>query len=213
MKTKNIFYLLLFFNGLFFSQGCAPVFSEMQSARLVGKGNTEFTPSFSRITFSQDGETEGVQSHVGLQVALGVDEKVDVRLRYEYIWEGEDNISVIGLGPKVSLLENKIAFYLPVGRALGEATEDTWEIQPTMLFTLPAIEDVLDITLAPKYIFPFCKGCESLVAVNLGLSLGRDVSDCAFRPEFGLLFNPGEKGNLSHFSFGFSQRIGNYSKE
>jgi len=194
------------------AQSCAPVFSDLQSARLVGKGNVEATPSYSTVGFSEEGESEGIQNHVGLQLAYGISSKIDLRLRYEYIWlkEGEDySKSVIGLGPKFSLLENKIAFYLPVGRALGEETSETWQLHPTLLLTFPAMEDKLDISFSSKYLIAFCEDCDNLVAFNLGLALSKNVKRWAIRPEYGLLFNPGESGRFYHFSIGFSGVIGN----
>lgn len=58
---------------------CAPVFSDIQSARLAGKGNFEATPHFTTASFTSDSETDHVQNHFGLQVAYGISDRFDVR--------------------------------------------------------------------------------------------------------------------------------------
>jgi len=185
-------------------QSCTPVFSELQSARTVGKNRIELTPSFSSVSSTDGGKTEGVQNEYGLQLAYGISSKVDLRFRYVYI----DGVSVVGIGPKFSLLKNKIAFSLPIGTALGANAGNTWELHPTLLFTVPAIKDKLDINLSPKYLMTLCKACEDLAAVNLGLSFSNNLNKWAIRPEYGLLFNPGESGHFSQFSIGFSTTFG-----
>lgn len=194
-------------------QSCAPVFSELQSARTVGKNRFELTPSYSTVSFTSDKETDGIQNHLGLRAAYGITPKLDLRFAYERIWpkeEGEfsDGVDVVGIGPKVSLVENMVAVSLPVGRALGEDSKDSWQFHPTLLLTLPAVPDKFDITLAPKYLFTFCEDCEDLVAVNLGLALSSDLKKWAIRPEYGMLFNPGEEGHFGQFSLGVTVAFG-----
>ena len=196
---------------LFFIEACAPVFSEMQGARTVGENRLEIMPSGSLVSVTEDNESEGVQNHVGFQVAYGLTSRCDLRLRYEYLWLDEDSdthFSVLGIGPKYSFLENKIAFYLPVGRAFGEDSKDSWELQPTLLFSIPAIKDRLDINLSPKYLFILCEDCEDLVAFNFGLSFSNNLSRWSVRPEYGLLYDPGESGHFSHFSVGLAFAFG-----
>ncbi len=217
MKTLNQLritaFLLVLIALYFILPGCAPVFSELQSARTVGEGNYEFTPSYSSVNFSNDGETEGIQNHLGVQIAYGISDKWDLRARYERVWlkgdmdtdggigEGWD---VIGIGPKYSVIKNKFAVALPIGRALGMDTEDTWEIHPTILLTAPIIMDKVEITFAPKYLITLCDGCEDFMAVNVGLSLSSDLNRWAIRPEYGHLYNFGEDGHYGQFSIGFS---------
>lgn len=192
--------------------GCAPVFSELQSARTVGQNRFEFTPSYSSVAMTAESETDGIQNHIGLRAAYGITPRMDLRMVYERVWLKEDDfgdgVDVIGLGPKFSLVENMVAVSLPVGRAFGEETDDTWQFHPTVLLTLPAIPDKLDITLAPKYLFTFCEDCDDLIAVNLGLALSNNLKKWAVRPEYGLLYNPGEDGHFSQFSIGVTYSFG-----
>jgi hypothetical protein len=220
MKTMNNLFKIRSTNYLGFIllisivlQGCAPVFSELQSARTVGKNRVEFTPSYSSVNFAADGERDKMQKHIGLQAAYGISDKVDIRVRYERAWEAEgsikeNGISIGAIGAKFSLIEDKIAFYLPIGRAFGEDTEDTWQMHPTFIFTMPVVAEKIDVTIAPKYLISFCEGCENLLAINLGLSLSDDLTRWAIRPEYGMLFNPGEEGHFNQFSIGVSYTFG-----
>ena len=190
---------------------CAPVFSELQSARTVGKNRFEVTPSFSTVGFAEEGESEAIQNHVGFQAAYGLNPKIDLRVRYEYAWLKDDNegsASVIGFGPKFGLLRDKIAFAIPIGTAFGKDIEDAWEIHPTLLLTYPIVKDKIDITVSPKYLMTLSKETEDFVAVNFGLSISSDLNKWAIRPEYGLLYNPGETGHFTHFSIGVSAVIG-----
>lgn len=124
MRTRTLRLLLVSIGIIVFLQSCAPVFSELQSARTVGKNNFEETPSASTVFYSLGEGLESVQRHFGLQGAYGLWSRVDLRIRYEYISLPRDDggIGVIGIGSKFSLVEDKIAFHLPIGKAIGEGT-------------------------------------------------------------------------------------------
>ncbi len=212
MKNSMRFTYLLAGIALLLSTSCTSSFSELQGARLVGEGKMELTPYYTTVSATSDGDTEGLQNQVGLNGAIGLGPKFDLRLRVENIWAKEtgfgDGYIIVGAGPKLSLIENVLSAYLPVGRALGEGTSESWEVQPTLLLTWPAVEEKLDINLTPKYIFNLCEDCDDFVAVNLGLAISGHLSNWAIRPEYGLLFNPGESGHVSQFSIGLSKIFG-----
>lgn len=191
---------------------CSPVFSDLQSARTVGQGRVEVTPHYTSASVSDGESSESIQRHIGLQAAIGITPRFDIRIRYENAWlEGAgfgDGISILAVGPKVSLLENHIALSVPMGRALGEGTLESWQIHPTLILSLPAIPDKIDVTLAPKYLMRLCGECENFIAVNMGLAISSNLRNWAIRPEFGLLYNPGEPGHFAQFSVGVSKSLG-----
>jgi len=197
---KNL--ILSVISILFLISSCAPVFSDLQSAKLVGKGNFEATPHFTTTSMTFDGETEHAQNHFGVQLGYGLFNRIDLRARYEYIdIEGDGGkANIFGLGPKISILEDRIAAYLPVGFAFGGDVEGIEEIefQPTLLFTIPAGRYV--------EINPSAKGILSeedfYLAFNLGLGLSTNYDLYVLRPEYGILVNPGEEGYYSQFSVG-----------
>lgn len=192
------------------TQSCAPVFSELQSARMAGAGQVELTPHYSTTSVAEGGDSEGIQNHLGLQLAVGVSPKVDLRFRYENIWLKEsgilDGLSLIGFGPKFSLIQDRLALYTPFGTAVGDGVTDSWQFQPTVFLTLPVVPQKLDFTVAPKLVVQFCDDCDSYFAFNTGLAISSDITRWAFRPEFGLLFG-GDNSTASHFSFGISFNV------
>lgn len=216
---KNLLFnyasVLIVLVALISSQSCAPVFSEMQTARLAGAKHIELTPYYSSTATgnkNEDVDYTTVQKHLGLQVAYGLLPEVDIRFRYENIWESGgkfgDGISLIGFGPKVSFIKDKLAMSLPIGTAVGDGVTDSWQFQPSLLGTLPVIKDKIDFTVAPKFVVQFCDECDNFFAVNTGLSFSKDLSKWALRTEYGRLFYGKEQGGASHFSVGFSVNLG-----
>ena len=194
-----------------FLPGCAPPFSALQSAKLVGKGKIEVTPSFSAVYFSNEGSMEHVQNDYGLQGAYGLGDRFDVRLRFEFInvHLGEEvsfNANVLGLGPKIGIMKDGIALCLPVGFAFGGDIEDiseTWQFHPTFLFTLP-IGNNFEFNPSTKALVPLSGDGDVLIAFNLGAGISTNLEKWAIRPEAGFLVNPGEEGHFTHFSIGIT---------
>ena len=200
--------LLLFF----LLPSCAPTFSELQSAKLAGKGRVEITPSYTSTTFSDEGESDKVQDHVGIQFATGVSDNVDLRFRYEYISvdeEGGSSVSVVGIGPKFGFGEGKAAFYVPVGTAFGGGADagEALQVHPTLLYTYP-FSSQFELTGSGKALLMVDRDNDDLVAFNLGAGISSDLSRWALRPEAGILLNPGEDGRFWHFSVGFTYYAG-----
>ena len=196
---------------LVFLAGCAAPFSDLQSAKLVGKSKAEATPSFSSAHYSDDANTgtRHVQNHYGIQAAYGMSNKVDFRLRFEHILlekEGEDPFNVIGFGPKIAIVEDVAALNLPFGFALRDGIDvsQTWEFHPTLIFT-PLSAGQFEINTSAKALVPLNRdNSDVLVAFNLGAGLSTDIEKWAIRPELGVLLNPGEDGYFTQFSIGLA---------
>jgi hypothetical protein len=207
MKTSAFFVLAVL---VIATWSCAPVFSDLQSARLAGKGNLEAAPHFTSASFSADNETDHVQNHYGLQLAYGLSDRFDIRARYEFIKVDDDDdfgdlkANVFGIGPKASLIKDRLAAYIPVGFAFGGDVEgiEEFEVQPTLLLTLP-VGEYIEINPSAKGII----GDDFYVAFNVGLGLSSDFNKWAIRPEYGMLFNPGEEGHFSQFSIGLMLKL------
>jgi hypothetical protein len=189
--------------------GCAPVFSDLQSAKLVGKGRVEFTPGFSSVYSSENGGSDHVQNHAGIQVAAGVHDAVDVRVRYERVTvEGESGVNVLAFGPKVRLFKGWASAYVPIGFAFGGGIDagKSWAVHPTLLLT-GQLHPTVEVNWSAKYLVPLHEeGGDNLVAFNVGLGLGPPDGRWAIRPELGMLFDPGEQGHFNQWSIGFSVR-------
>jgi hypothetical protein len=197
--------------GALAAVGCAPVFSDLQSARLAGPGRVEVTPSVSTV---HDQDSFHIQDQFGLQVATGVHERVDLRVRYERVevdGAGANNVgvNVVGFGPKLGLVRDHLALAVPAGFAFGGDIDSskTWEVQPTLIGTLPVVKNV-ELTAAGKYIIPLtAEDSDNLVALNVGIGLG-PVDKWVIRPEVGFLWDPGEEGHVVHLSLGFGFLLG-----
>lgn len=184
--------------GTFLAIGCAPIFSDLQSAKLVGRDRLEITPSYSSVSAS--GEDGGhVQDEWSLQAATGVHDRVDLRARYARV----EGVNVVGIGPKIGLVKDRLAFAVPIGFAFGGEVDsgETWQVHPTLIVTAPAHRHV-ELNAAAKVLIPLSDG-DTLVAVNAGAGLGV-LDRWAIRPEVGFLFNPGETGHFTQFSLGFT---------
>jgi hypothetical protein len=204
--------ILLMAPVLFLFYSCAPVFSELQSARLVGKGNIEVTPAFTTTSRTDDGATEHIQNHYGLHFAYGIANKIDLRARYEYIGVADEcgKANAFGIGPKFSLLKDRIAAYVPVGFAFGGDVEgiEEFEIQPTLLFTVPAGK-YIEFNPSAKGII----GDELYFAFNLGLGLSTNLSKYVIRPEYGIFIDPGSSGHYGQFSIGATFYLSGHSSK
>lgn len=196
---------------------CVPTFSEMQSARTAGKNNIETTSYYTSVSYAEQGQSEGIQTHFGAQAAYGISSNFDIRVRYEYIWLKKavtdqstvnDGINVLAIGPKFSLLENKIALSLPIGRAFGSNTQSTWQIHPTLILTYPVMKEKIDVSVSPKYMMSFSKQGNDMIAVNFGMSLSTNLSKWAIRPEYGYLWGGHMEGSYRQFSIGLSTTLG-----
>lgn len=214
LSLRNVTAVVALTAMMAFVTGCVAPFSDLQSARLLGKGNIEVTPGFGTVSINDEGETQHVQNNYGAQLGYGLTKFMDLRLRYEYIraTSGEDsvNVNVIGFGPKFRLAKNWLAFYVPIGFAFGGDMEagdssDTWQVHPTLLATFP-VAKFLEINPSAKVMIPFSsESFDTLYAFNLGLAISPDVSKWAIRPEVGICTDFGSgSGYFLHFSIGVS---------
>jgi hypothetical protein len=220
MNTKFILFLII---SVVVLNSCAPVFSELQSARTVGKNRIELTPSFSSVSYASDGNNSSaanvnneVQRHFGFQTAYGLSSNTDIRMRYEYIWISDNSsdvpgINVLGVGPKYCYIKERLSFYLPIGLAFGKDINSakTWELQPTLLISIPVAANKFELNFSPKYLIPFTSNNGNHLALNFGASFSDDLTKWAIRPEYGILFYQGNSSYFSHFSIGFSLCFGN----
>lgn len=206
MKKLVFNFLLLTLPWLF--SACSPIFSDMQSARLVGKNKFEVTPGFGSTGSVNQQEVKSV----GLQTAYGLSDRVDFRMRLEYSWwrstSGDIDFSAdwvtVAFGPKISLIKDRMALYMPLFTPLG----GIFETQPTLLITAPLVPGKVDFNPSVKHIATFCEQCwEPVFAFNFGMAISSDLSKWAIRPEWGVLYNFEGSDRLANFSIGTSFNI------
>jgi hypothetical protein len=190
--------------------GCLPFLADHQSARILPRGEMEFTPSFSHVSLSSDGDTEHIQDQFGARLGYGLSERVDVRATFEHISINQDagSLNLVGVGAKFGLLPGLVAFYLPIGFVTGENVDEseTWTVAPTLLATWRGGPQ-FEVTPSIKAIYPFAaEDPELFLGVHLGMGLSSNLERWAFRPEIGLVKNPGEDGTTWGFTLGISIR-------
>lgn len=206
MKSSNYSFLLI--SLIFLTSNCVTIFSEFQSADTLGEGNTEITPAASIVSFTNEGESEHIQTNMGVQVGYGLSDVTDLRFRFEAPSYGDDlstfgEFFAFGFGPKVQLIEDKVAAYMPLGFAFGEdvETSETFEIHPSVIMTFP-INETTELNPSIKLIMPF-DDRDATLALNLGLGFWND--NMGLRPEIGIMKSlENGDGTFVHFGVGFS---------
>lgn len=193
------------------ASGCAIYLPDQQSARVLGEGGWELTPSFSSVSVSFDGDTEHVQNQYGLHFGYGLSERLDLRAAFARVVLDDDggSTNVLGAGPKWALVEDAVALSVPVGVVFGDDVDDssdTWTVAPTLLATM---EPSPGITLTPsvKGIYPFAvEDPELLLGFHLGVGIETLEGRLVIRPEAGYVINPGEDGSNWGWTVGASVR-------
>ena len=226
MKIYNQFSILVII--LFISSNCAPVTSDMQSAKLTGKGGMELTIDKGSLDYESDeNQISEIQDNLGLLFAYGLSEKFDLRGRYESINlnnidnDGDEitKYSLMRLGLKHEIITNKLALYLPYSIYYNSEGEDGPKtLEPTLIYT-KTIKDAYELNPSAKVIIPMDEEMvddDLGLAFNLGFGLnpGRllkkvEFEKAVFRAEYGIYFPPGSEGEswYSHTTFGLSYKI------
>ena len=196
--------------------GCAPItFSNLQSAKMVRKGQLEYTPSFSSSMHTNS---------FGLQTSYGLNNKYNVRLRLERIlidFDGfesdssnfidmsifnfKTNITHLSFGIKYQLLKNKSAIYLPISLTKNDINSDIIkQIEPTYIHSF-TLGKYFEFNPSIKALIPLDSDSKDyLLAYNLGFGISPNLSKWVIRPEVGMLSSPFEEGGLPHVSIGLS---------
>lgn len=182
-----------------------PINSTYESARMLKRGNFEAAGHYTRYIYSEDGESEAVNSNFGLRFGYGITDRVDLKARYIRLApeeEGSEGVNYAEMAAKFQLAERWAAASLPVG--LYFASEETEVvISPKFLFTYPA-NDQFEATFAAKAdIFPEDEA-DLYLGFNLGLGISSNLDKWAIRPEVGVMVDPGESGASWAWGIGFS---------
>ena len=159
-------------------------------------------------------------------MAYGLSEKQNLRFRLERIIGGIDTdvnsdidpgfalfhypvrfvLNHLSIGIKYQLIKNKSALYLPLSFTKPDAGNTTAMklFEPTYIRTFSS--ENFEFNPSIKALIPMSsKVANFLIAINLGLASGRNLTKLAFRYEFGILFSPKHiKNAIPHISIGCS---------
>lgn len=185
-----------------------------ESARMLPKGTTEIKAGFSHSIASDDGESEGLNNGLGIGFGYGINERINLKMRYERLLpvdSDEGGFNYLGFGPKFGIVPGKFAMMFPFGVYFAEG-ETTWGMHPAFLVTLPARNNRFEGTFGARTDIFFESEADLLVALNLGLGFSQNLDRWAIRPDWGLIFDPGESGVVWTFGVGFNYNIGSEEK-
>jgi hypothetical protein len=208
-KSGPVFTFICFcFLGavVFLAGGCFTS-SSLQSARMLGEGEIELTPSYSSQNLSFDGNSERIAHQYGAQLGIGMSKNFNARIRYERIdWDeniGDTGYNFIAIEPKIGVVKDAIAISMPIGMWFGEMVEEneSFQFHPSLHLT-KIVTPVLELNGSAKMLI-FTEDFEDLIALNIGLGVG-NPDQIVIRPEIGWLFSPGDDGHYFHWSIGFS---------
>ena len=195
---------------LLFPSCTTMTFSNIQSAKLVNKGESEFTPSYTALS--------GYQYNYGLQYAYGLDNKKNIRFRIERLNMGDEftffgdeydfnlDMTYIGGGVKYELKENLSSVYLPLSLTVGDGDDNILTMfEPTYLHTFSSKKDKFfsETSLSVKALIPLDAFSDASMALNIGFGFTTNSSKWVLRPEIGCLYTK-DNNNITQSSIGIS---------
>lgn len=193
---------------------CAPIASELQSARLVGRHNLEVTPGYADVKFREasspveTGRAIKSGGHmIGIQAAYGISDRVDIRLRFEQIQFMNKEQNVFAIGPKVSLIKDHLSLYVPVWFVDFKPAQT----QPSLLITLPLIKNMIEVNPSVKTILSvsaYDPTNSFMAAANLGFGISTNLQRWALRPEYGMVYDLRNGNRFSSISVGLTLYLG-----
>ena len=221
---------------VFISSNCAPVASDMHSAKLLGKGGLDITLNRGNLEYKGTLESEigsgeyeefnHVQENYGVLVGFGLTNKIDLRARIENISINNNildfpDFRLISFGTKYSIFKDRLSLYVPFStyKIVDDNDEDDRNlIEPTILFT-KTIQDNFEINPSAKIIIPFDDMMVAIedigMAFNLGFGLHPkgsikkfELTKAILRAEYGLYVQDlGAESYPSHITLGVTFKI------
>ena len=191
--------------------GCY-TFAMHQTAHRLAPGQTSITAGISRQAFidGDDWNYEDGFSVVDVQVRHGL-ERFEIGGRISRI-NLEDGYQFVSLDPKISLVEDRLAFLLPIGLFFSDPfpsevdieVAESHQVHPSLIATIPLGRSGQHLNVGVKGIVLLDHPADYLTGINLGLRLTPDeeIRGQAVHPEIGLFTTPG-----GHYFFYFGTAL------
>ena len=171
-------------------------FALHQTAQRLAPGQTSITAGISRQAFidGDDWDYHDGFSAVDLQIRHGL-EKYEIGGRISRI-NLEDGYQFVSFDPKIPIVEDRLAFLLPIGLFFSDPFPgdveievlETWQIHPSLIATIPLGRSEQHLNLGVKGIIVLDSPADHVTGINLGLRLTPDEGTLrhAVHPEIGL---------------------------
>ena len=217
-SARNIAAKFMMLVALWSMSRCSPFVCDMQGASLAGKHKVEITPGISSVQFAEETKTntespkQTTGQLAGMQVAYGVSDKMDVRVRIEHVEYRNESVTLFSVGPKFMLKKDRIALFTPIW-FMGFTPVST---QPTLLFSIPVVSNKIEFNPSVKTLISlggYAPTTGILVAWKVGFGISTDLSRWAIRPEYGVAYNMSEKSQYSNYSIGLSLNLSTLFKK
>lgn len=212
MKQNYLFVAIPALLGLslYSCVSVSPVHGSFERAATLGKGNIELSGNYTHYVATGDGESAASNNNYGARIGYGVTKNVDLKLRYEKLVPADEEeratykINYFSVIPKVSIVEKKLSFLMPVSRynytedESGEISKDhIYSIAPQFIGTLTSAKNTADVSFSIKgdyAMYGHDQGSDFFVGFNLGAGFSNNLDKWAIRPEVGYLLNPSGGG-------------------
>lgn len=202
---KRMLFFVLALPALLSPACFAPINSVYEDACMLNKGQVELQGNASLYSFPFASlEAEDISFitnyNFGGMAGFGVSDKVNLRLRYEYLywrWWNEDFLDIFGdststvagwhyaeASAKFGLIPDRLAISTPVGVYLVGGKQ-LYVFDPRLIYTFRP-NDNFSLSVAPKaHIFFGGGGVFAMPGISLGFGLSSDLNKWAIRPEVG----------------------------
>jgi hypothetical protein len=206
---------------VFLLQSCfVPVNSLYDTAKPLGKGNTEVMGSYSYYT----GSGTSLSSNYGFRAGIGISERTDLKIRYEHLgglpvqfvdedlfYSKGDYISFI---PKFTLRNNHMAISTPVslyllklgaevgGSSESESVDPLFSIGPNFMYTWDLNPNKIDLTGGVRTEVFIGDGAAAFLGFSASAGFSSNLSKWAIRPEIGFLFGSSFGGGILNLGIG-----------
>lgn len=199
MKKVSYFYGV---SLIILSAGCfTPINTTFDSAKLLTKGEVEIQGNGSLYRFGSliDNPSIGTNKNLGLSIGYGISDRINVKLRYEYLRSGFSmnlfdeeitlgDIHYLELGGKIPLVKNKLALTVPLGVYFNQ-NGSFYCIDPRLTYTY-RLNKIFEASVIPKTHLLFAEDeFLAMPGINIGLGISSNLDKWAIRPEFGYDFN------------------------
>jgi hypothetical protein len=188
----------------------SPVHSSFERAATLGKGTIELMGNYTHYVATGGGESAASNNNYGARIGYGVAKNIDLKLRYEKLVPADEEdkatykINYFSVIPKVSIVEKKLSFLMPVSRynytedQSGEISKDhIYSIAPQLTGTLTSAKNTADVSFSVKgdyTLYSHGQGSDLFMGFNVGAGFSNNLDKWAIRPEVGYIFKPGEGG-------------------